>query len=83
MLWQESHIQRQTIGSALTGKGWIRMAEKVPNQCWECKHLKRKGEMGYYPYTVCEKCGREISFDSINGWHRMAWCPLLKEEKKK
>ena len=51
-------------------------------RCVECPYYDMDRHLEYYNYPVCTKCHSEISFNSDNGWDKMKWCPLDKEEEK-
>lgn len=58
------------------------MKEKneVPETCCRCSHCQIQGDSGYYPYLKCELNHREVFFCEANGWEKMVWCPLEKED---
>lgn len=54
----------------------------IPARCMECSFIGYSRKLEYYPVYYCKLNGEEVRFNSENGYERMEWCPLDKEEKK-
>ena len=54
---------------------------EIPEKCSQCPYCEIQADSGYYPYLRCNRNMREVCFNEKNGWEKMVWCPLGKEEK--
>lgn len=56
------------------------MSNCKETRCMECPFIWLSNKLEYYPVYYCKANGQEVHFCGQNGWDRMNWCPLKKDD---
>ena len=52
------------------------MTENKPKKCVQCPYYGIDRKLSYDHFPICMINGKEITFNSENGWDKMKWCPM-------
>ena len=55
----------------------------MAEQCTQCPYYGLDRSLPHYVFPICLLNGREIAFNSDNGWDKMKWCPQEEQNDKR